>query len=229
MSLGAWFARYGAWIAALGAVVATAGDCGQLWTVNAARPELHLPAPPPGLIVPATLAGTLGIPLYGLGYFARARRDRRQAPSVAAIVMLAGAVFAALGGTVHAATGLAICRDAGGIASGLDPLQGILAAGPLMVSLWGLATAAFVVAGIAEATLPQRWVARLGNPLLLTIVITAAAPLTGVPWRDFVGPASVNLAHILFFLRVAVRECRLGTGEGGVGARTAGCVMLLGC
>jgi len=201
MRLDRWFANHGWWLAAGGAILATAGDCGQLWTVNAARPALGLPAPPPWLLVPATLAGALGIPLYGIGYFARARRARREAPVTAAVVMLAGATFAVLGGIVHAVTGVSISHDAGGIAAGLDPLQGILAAGPVVVSLWSLAGAAFVTAGGAELCLPQGWRSRLGNPLVLTILLAAAAPLTGSPWQDFLGPASVNIAHIAFFAR----------------------------
>jgi len=74
------------------------------------------------VIVVATLAGALGIPLYGLGYWARSRPVRAAAPRGAALVAAAGAVFAVLGGTTHAATGLLIATRVGGIADGLDPL-----------------------------------------------------------------------------------------------------------
>lgn len=193
-------------VALAGAVLATAGDLGQLWTGNALRPELGLPAPPPGLIVPATLAGAVGIPLYAAGYAARAWHRRAAAPARALAVAVAGAAFAALGGTVHAVTGLFIQLDAGRSTAGLDPLQGILAAGPIVVSLWALAAAVFLVAAAAELSLPQAWPARLANPLVLTLAIAGAAPLTGTPWQDFVAPASVNLAHLVFFLRPELRR-----------------------
>ena len=219
MSLPAWLDRRGWLIAASGAVAATAGDLGQLWVVNAARPSLHLAAPPPSLIIFATLAGALGIPLYGIGYFVRAQRARRDAPRLAALVMIAGAAFAVLGAVVHTATGVLIAYEVGGITHDLDPLQGILASGPLVLTLWGLASAALIVAGTAEAALPQRHAARCFSPLLLTVAITLAAPLAGSPWRDFLAPASVNIAHFAFF-SVGVRGSRGGSaardGRGAV-------------
>jgi hypothetical protein len=194
------------WVAALAALAATAGDLGQLWVVNAARPALALPAPPPGVIVVATLAGALAIPLYALGYFARAERARAAAPTVAAVVTIAGAAFAVLGGLVHATTGVLVATGAGGIAGGLDPLAGILASGPIVLSLWALATVAFLCAAIAEASLPQPPAARCFNPAVLTLVLTAAATLAPSPWRDFLAPAAVNVAHLVFFVRLGLLQ-----------------------
>jgi hypothetical protein len=54
-------------VAAGAAAMATLGDLGQLWVVNAGRPDLLLPTPRPWVIVIATLAGALTIPLYALG------------------------------------------------------------------------------------------------------------------------------------------------------------------
>lgn len=110
-----------------------------------------------------------------------------------------------LGGTVHATTGLLIWSRAGQIADGLDPLQGILASGPIVVTLWGLATVAFIAAAACEATLPQSPAQRLANPLALTILATGVAVSLPLPWRDFLAPASVNIAHIVFFASVAAR------------------------
>ena len=196
--------RTGILTAALGALAATMGDLGQLWVVNAGRPALALPAPPGGLIVPATLAGVLGIPLYALGYAARARTAQGTAPGAAVVVMLAGTAFAVLGGSVHGITGVLISHNVGGMAGGLDPLQGVLSSGPISLTLWGLATAALLCAALAEARLPQPRASRLCNPLVLTLLLTAAAALLPLPWRDFVGPAAVNIAHLVFFLRLGV-------------------------
>lgn len=72
MDLEGWLSRRGPALAALGALLATCGDFGLLWVGNAARRELELIAPPAGMIVPSTLLGVVGIPLYALGYLARA-------------------------------------------------------------------------------------------------------------------------------------------------------------
>jgi len=64
MTLGAWIERHGWLVAAFGALTATAGDLGQLWVVNAARPQLLVPAPPRETIVFATIGGAVGIPIW---------------------------------------------------------------------------------------------------------------------------------------------------------------------
>jgi hypothetical protein len=185
--------------ALLAAVAATAGDLGQLWTANAGRPDLQLAAPPDGLIVVATLAGALGIPWYGRGYLARAREAQAIAPRRAAIVAGFGVAFAAVGATVHGTTGVWISSGAGEIASGLDPLQGILASGPIVLTLWAVASVLLLVAAGAEIALPQSAARRLANPLVLTVLFTAIGMALPVPWRDIVAPASVNVAHAVFF------------------------------
>jgi hypothetical protein len=173
-----------------------------LWVVNAGRPDLRLPVPPDGLIVLATLAGTIGIPLYGLGYYVRAAGAQAVAPGRAAVLAVGGTVFAVLGGVVH---GVLVANDVAGVASGLDPLQGVLSSGPIVLTLWGLAAVALLVTALAEASVPQPHVERLFNPLLLTVAITAASGLMAPPWRDLIAPAAVNIAHLLFFGRLAVR------------------------
>jgi hypothetical protein len=200
-TLQGWLLRRGAGVAAVGALLATLGDVGQLWVGNAARAELGLAAPPAGLIVPATLLGVLGIPLYALGYGARALSARERGRA-AALVAASGAAFAALGATVHGVTGLVIAH--GIVPPGLDPLEGILASGPIALWLWALAGGALVCAGVAELRLRPRLDTRaLANPLVLTVLIAAASPLLGLPLRDFVGPASANLAHLAFFAALA--------------------------
>lgn len=196
--------RWGWAVALLGAAVATLGDLGQLWIVNAARPVLQLAAPPRGLLVIATLAGTFGIPLYALGYCVRAHRARRAAPRLSALVAWAGVALAIVGGTVHAATGFAIANNAGGIAGGLAPLEGIFSAGPIVIALWGLATVTFLCASIGELCLPQPRALRICNPLVATLALSAAAAMMPMPWPDFIAPASLNIAHLVFFARLGV-------------------------
>lgn len=186
-------------LALAGALAATAGDCGQLWQANAGRPALGLAAPPAWTIIVATLAGALGLPLYALGYVARAREARTWAPCRARVLAIAGCAFGAIGGSVHATTGVLIWGHIGEIDGGLDPLQGILAAGPIVLALWAIGAAAFLVAGGAEASLPQPAYQRAEGPLFLTVAIGLLAQALPIPWRDFVGPASVNLAHAAFF------------------------------
>lgn len=191
-------------VALLGAVAALVGDLGQLWTVNAARPALGLPTPPEGTIVWGTLLGVFGIPCYALGYRAACRRlhGRPGAPLAAA----AGTVFAVLGGTVHATTGVLIAENARGIAGDTDPLRGILEAGPIVLALWGVAGVALVVAGAALLRAAEGIGARLWNPLVLTVVGVLGAQALPLPWRDFAGPAAVNVAHLLWFLSALLRR-----------------------
>ena len=187
-------------------IAATLGDFGELWTANAGRAELHLVPPPDWLIVPATLAGALGIPLYSLGYHARACEAFDAEPRRAGWLSVSGLVFAVLGGMVHGVTGVLIHAKAGGIASGLDPIGGILASGPIVVTLWALALLAFLVTAALEASLPQAPLQRLRNPLVATVVLTAVTAVLPLPWRDIVGPAAFNIAHVVFFAGLSRRR-----------------------
>ena len=199
-----WLLVWGYRIALVGAVSATLGDFLQLWVVNAGRPELLLAGPPENTIVFATLAGSLGIPLYGLGYYVRANRACESHPDQATLLALTGAAFGTLGGIVHGVTGISIASEIGEIASGLAPMEGILASGPIVIAFWALATVSLLAVGVSEATLFRGHSDRLFNPLVLTLVFTAVAALLASPWNDFVGPAAVNIAHTLFFARLVV-------------------------
>jgi len=201
-----WLRGRGWLIALCGALAATCGDFAQLWMVNAARPALALPVPPAWLVVPATLLGTLGIPLYAIGYYVRAHRARGRAPLAAACVALGGAAGAVLGGAVHAMTGVQIANNVGGIVGGLEPLAGLFAGGPVVVSLWSLCAASIVVAGIAEALLPQAAASRPFNPLVAIVGVSVLAALMPLPWSDIVGPASLNIAHVVFFARLGLLD-----------------------
>lgn len=197
-----WLEGNGASLAAAGAAMASIGDLGQLWIVNAARPMLQLPVPPSDLVVWATLLGAFGIPLYGLGYWARSRCASDAPRTVPTIVAVSGIAFGVWGGMVHVATGVQISNNAGDIVGGLDPMQGILRSGPLLLSLWGAAGLAFFVASACEFRLALRGLDWAFNPLVLTLVLTAVAQFLPLPWRDFVGPAAINFAHLAFFLRL---------------------------
>lgn len=195
-----WCASHGARLALFGAIMTTLGDFAQLWVVNAGRPDLNLIPPPPGLIVWGTLAGALGIPLYGIGYCARAMQRSKQSE----ILMISGMAFGILGGIVHASTGVLIAYNIGGIAGGLPPLQGVLQSGPIVLTLWIIAGLAFLAAGAAELRMAVYRHEYLFNPLILTLLITASAFLIALPWCDFIGPAAVNLSHLIFFSRMLV-------------------------
>ncbi len=197
-----WLERNGAWVAAVGAALASVGDLGQLWVVNAARPLLQLASPPSEIAIWATLLGALGLPLYGVGYWARTRRAPAAARMIAAIVAASGIAFGVWGGMVHVATGVQIANNVGGITSGLDPMQGILQSGPLLLSLWGAAGLALVIAGAGELRLAASRRDWAFNPLVLTFTLTAGAQLLPASWRDFIAPAAVNLAHLAFFVRL---------------------------
>jgi hypothetical protein len=99
-------------------IAATLGDFGELWAANAGRPELQLAAPPDWMIVPATLAGALGIPCYVFGYRARVLATVGSAPRLARNLGAASVVFAVLGGMVHLVTGVLIQTKAGGSPAG---------------------------------------------------------------------------------------------------------------
>jgi hypothetical protein len=116
--------------------------------------------------------------------------------------------FAVLGGVVHAVTGVLIWAGVGAIASGLDPLQGILTSGPIVLSLWGLAGVALLGAAACEAALPQTPGRRLLNPVVLLVVLAVLARALPLPWCDLLGPASVNLAHVAFFASLLGIESR---------------------
>jgi hypothetical protein len=75
-----------------------------------------------------------------------------------------------------------------------------------VVTLWALALLAFLVTAGLEAALPQPFRGRWRNPLLGTIVLTLAASLLPLPWRDIVGPAAFNIAHVVFFAGLARRR-----------------------
>lgn len=195
-------ARAAAAVALAAALAATLGDFGMLWAVNAGRPALGL-APPPPVVVPlAALLGALALPLYGLGYWARACRvPAGQRVGRSRVTVGAGALAGAVGASVHATMGTLIANRVGEIASGLDPLEGIARSGPISLGLWAATAALLAVAGVAELGLAERRREWAFNPFLVLVALSLLAPLLPLPWRDFVGPAAANVAHAVFFAR----------------------------
>ena len=202
----AWLDKFGLRTAALGGLLAVAGDGGQLWCANAGRAELGLRAPPSFVLVAATLIGVLGLSSYAPGYAALgARASVEGAGALGRALRASGIAFAALAAVVHGVTGLLLATPA--LRSGVDPLRAVLGAHPLYVALWGAATIAFVASNaLLLRQLGRRWLA-LASPLPSTLLIAAAAGALPELVRDFVRPASVNLAHLVFFA-IAARAAR---------------------
>lgn len=179
-----------------GACLATLGDLLQLHVASegARYPDGFLPA----LLLVGTILGVLGIPLYSWGYRARARIAPGTARFWRMAVGQGGSLFAAIGAAVHGATGvfLSLDPDRG---RDLTPYQGILASGPILVSLWAIASVTFLIAGLAELRLCESWRERAVNPLILTVSILLASSALPPDYERLIGPASVNIAHVVFF------------------------------
>jgi len=185
-------------------VAATSGDLLMLYVVNAARPDLGLSPPPQGTLLAGALLGVAGIAMYGIGYIGAAMPLAEANVGAARTVAFAGLGIAALGGTIHALTGLDIAWT---LASGEpvpDPLASITASGPLLPALWILATTLTLIASVrySRAVMKSappypRWFAWL-SPVPLTVVIAVVA-LASPYLRAFLLPAAPNLAHALFF------------------------------
>ncbi len=179
-----------------GAIAATAGDLLQL---SIATEILRLPERLLGsLLLVGTVLGVLGIPQYAYGYSARAALALSNRRRWKLVTIHGGRWFAAFGCAVHGATGLflALVPRRG---HAVDPYQGILESGPILLSLWGIASLAFLAATVAELRLCRNWRERAFNPLVLTLAIVLIAELFPPELGHIVGPASVNIAHVFFF------------------------------
>jgi hypothetical protein len=173
--------------------------------VNAARPEFaHLPTPSEGVLVAGLYLGTLAIPLYGLGYWQVAEGLAPADPRAARWIFGLGAFGGALGGAVHAMTGLVIHFERLRGAAGADPLAVVATYGVFLVPLWGL-IGALTLAGsvlytravLRGGTAYPRWMAAT-SPVAL-VVLTSLAGLLTPGLRAFLLPAGPNLSHVLFF------------------------------
>jgi hypothetical protein len=202
-------------VATLAALAATAGDGLLLWVANAARPDLAgLPPPPGGALLGGLYLGALAIPLYAAGYWQVGAALAPAGAGRARAVFLLGAYGAALGGAIHAVTGLVLhVERAGGVAAA-EPLEVVARWGAFLLPPWGLAAVLLTVAWalcaravLGGRTLYPRWTAA-ANPLLLLGVLAALS--AGSTWlRAFLLPAAPNVVHVLFFgLSTAVLRSR---------------------
>ena len=201
-----WIERNGWSAGAVGGLLATLGDFGELWVGNASQPGLHLAAAPGWILLPAVLIGVCGMFLYIAGYAACALRVERMGHQRSAdALIVAGVFFGGMAAVVHGATGVVISLASGTSAPAGDALAGILAAGPVYVSLWGLAFVPFLMANGILLKIYTTLGQRLLTPLPLMLAFTLGAILLPLPWRDFIAPAAVNIAHLIFFSTLLVR------------------------
>jgi|GEM_PF-1232846 len=183
-------------IALAGALIATAGDVSLLVAGSG-----HIAVPSAAfspVVFFGTLLGVAGIPLYQLGYWHEASLASNRAPKLAFWLRLGGTLFSGTGAAVHAATGLSIAAAAGS-APPPNPYEAILQGGPTFLGLWALAAAAFFLATIPHLMCCHGGKDRLANPLVVTVLILGLSLLLPSAVGNVLGPASVNIAHIVFF------------------------------
>jgi len=194
--------RLSAPIALLAAIVASLGDVGLLWAVNSGRGALGLALPPVWLVTVSTLAGALALPLYGLGYRARARcvapcpRGR--------VVARGGALLGGLGAVTHTTLGVLI--QSGSMPRGVTPMEGVLRAGLPLVALWCVTGTAFIIVASADMATSKKHAEWPFNPLVVAAALTGFAVFLPPLWAAFLGPAAFNLGHVAFFARVLATE-----------------------
>jgi hypothetical protein len=197
-------------LAAWAALAATLGDLLMLWVGNASRPELGLPSPPAATLAVGAALGVLGIPLYALGYRAAARLVAKRSVPAGLVLSAAGFTMALLGAVIHGYTGWLIAGAQPGTVAAA-PVDAIVASGPLLVGLWIAAGVAVLVASLVFAWHAIRQgtgalrTAGVLNPAVLTVLL--AVVLAGVAsplLQAFLLPAAPNVAHLAFFLLLAI-------------------------
>lgn len=211
-------------VAFFGAIAATLGDLLMLWVGNATRADLVLPAPPAMALWTGAALGLIGLPVYGTGYLALGRQLRAQGHRLANTLGVAGFAGGMTGAAVHGYTALLIhgSLDAQE-ASSAAPAEAVLAAGPLLLSLWAITFTLLLIAAIAFVGLQMqrgqgRSLPTVANPVVLTVMLMMVGA-TGPLLAAFLLPAAPNLAHVIFFglvLRAAVN------GAAGSAASTTG-------
>ena len=191
-------------LATLGAFAASVGDLLMLYVVGAERSDLGF-APAASWMLPAGYyLGVLGISLYAIGYAALAATLARDTPKASRTVLIAGTILGVLGAVLHGVIGVANAAQLRAGADMPNPIEGLFAFSayilPLSaaVGLLGLlASGAYVYAvALGRSPLP-RWAAAV-NPVLLILVMSLASS-GSARLEALLGPASPNLAHVLFF------------------------------
>ncbi|RLB49926.1 MAG: hypothetical protein DRJ42_19950 [Deltaproteobacteria bacterium] len=195
-------------VAALGALATTAGDLSMLYVVNAQRPEMGLEAAAPWLLPLSFYLGVLGVPFYAVGYAALASRLAPETPRASRVILVAGTIVGVLGAVLHGVIGVSNEAQLRAGAEFPGPIEDLLVYGEYIVPL---AVAVMLAGAVAASTyvyvvargkssLP-RWAAAV-NPLSVMVVLVIAS--SGSTYLEaFLGPASPNLAHLVFFLFLA--------------------------
>lgn len=197
-----WLTIHARKISLCGAVLATTGDLTLLSLIDG---YIHFSSAWfSGLLFIGALLGVVGIALYSFGYQARAEQMIGRHPRAAAWLRFGGSMFAATGAAVHGATGLAIALDRN--MTGLNPYEGILQSAPLLQSLWAIGAFFFFMAAAADLFGCSNGKQRLRNPLFVTLAVMAFSLLLPSVWANLIGPASINIAHLIFFAGNRVRE-----------------------
>jgi len=194
-------------VASLAAVAASCGDLLMLYIGNSQRAELGLsPAPAPMLWIGAVL-GVAGLPLYGAGYWAIARRFAQHLRG-AWLIAVSGIAGSIVGAIIHGLTALEIDSALASAAIARPPLEAVAGGSRALLYLWLVcgvlllvASLGFVVFQLRCAKGAARWLG-LVNPTVLTLLLVAVA-MPSELLRSFLAPAAPNLAHVLFFLTLA--------------------------
>ncbi|MGQ9834324.1 MAG: hypothetical protein ACUVRJ_11130 [Candidatus Villigracilaceae bacterium] len=192
-----WLKTHGRQIGLCGAALGTVGD---LLLLSLAGGHIGYSSSTfSGLLLIGTLFGVVGISLYQFGYRARAEGMKQSHPRAAAWLTFSGSMFAATGAAVHGATGLAIALNNRNMLN-LNPYEGILQSGALLLGLWVTGAPFFFMAAAADLLICSNWKQRLRNPLFVTLVVIAFSLLLPPVWANLIGPASINIAHLIFFV-----------------------------
>jgi len=189
-------------IASIAAVVASVADLMMLSVVLISAPEVKVA---PGVLLSVSaILGSIAIPFYALGYAAIARSFTSPAPGLRRTIVVSGIIVGVMGGILHAATAVFIWRS---WESGLMVKPGdVLHSGLLLPMLWGLATAATLLASgalgfaVVAGKSSLRPVVAVLNPVVGTALIVSLVLVSGSKnLAEFLVPAAPNLAHVIFF------------------------------
>lgn len=197
-------------LALVAAALASVGDFGMLYAgQQAGDPSLGWPAPPPSTLAVSQWLGAFLIPLYGVGYAALARGLEGRAQS---IVYWLGIYTSALGGVIHAVTGLAILHSpidatgsAGAFAIAPSSLPFLLPF--VLVVIIGLliASAFFASAVLRGESVYPRWLGFMNPVSCVVLVICIGLPFD-YGWL-FLIPMAPNVGSAAFFaLGLSVTE-----------------------
>jgi len=189
-------------LALIAAVLASVGDFGMLYAgQQAGNPALGWPAPPPFTLALGQWLGAFMIPLFGVGYASLAQGLAGRARP---IVYWLGIYTSALGGVIHAVTGLAILHtpiEAGGNAGAfaIDPTSLPFLMPFVVVVVLGLliASGVFAHAVFSGTSVYPRWLGFM-NPVSCVVLVSCAGMPFEYGWL-FLVPMAPNVGSVGFF------------------------------